>query len=102
MESKQAKQPKKGAGAGGPIVHAPKHKEQVWAAAVMPDGVRGATASNDGTIHVFDLTTGAKLAKMAAKARVYVLAAHPKGELLVSAGDQGFEVWNRSPSSRLW
>ena len=85
---------KKGAATKRPFLEAPKHKEQVWAVAALPDGVRGASASNDGVIHLFDLATGARTAKLAAISRVYALLAHPAGKLLISGGDRGFQVWD--------
>lgn len=85
---------KKSAAKKKPFIEPPKHKEQVWAVAALPDGARGASASNDGMIHVFDLATGSRTAKLAAMSRVYALVAHPAGKLLVSGGHLGFQVWD--------
>jgi hypothetical protein len=76
------------------IAEAPKHKEQVWAVTAFPDGLRAASGSNDGTIHVFDVLTGARIMKLAADAGVYTLAASAKGDLLIAGGHRGFQVWN--------
>jgi len=86
--------PKEAKSAKPPVVEAPKHKEQAWAVAALADGARGASASNDGVIHVFDLATGVRIAKLAAIACVYALLAHPDGKSLISAGDRGFQIWD--------
>ena len=80
--------PQKSAAKKQSYIEAPVHKEQVWAVAVLADGARGASASNDGVIHVFDLATGARTAKLAAISRVYALIAHP------------FEAWDVESGER--
>lgn len=81
-------------GAPAPFVEAPKHKEQVWSVVALPDGVRGASGGNDGSIHLFDLSTGKRTAKLLAAGAVYALVAHDDGKRLIAGGTRGFEVFD--------
>jgi WD40 repeat protein len=91
-----AKLQKSARGKAKDVLEAAAHKEHVWAVAALPDGLRGVSGSNDGVLHVFELATGKKLAKLHAGSTVYALAAHPDGKRIVCGHRQGFDVWDLS------
>lgn len=70
--------------------------EDVQDLAVTPDGTRLVSASDDGTLTVWDLTRKRRLARIEAHDKpIHALAMTPQGRCVVSASDDGtLKVWD--------
>jgi WD40 repeat protein/serine/threonine protein kinase len=77
-----------------PAVRLIGHKTIVWAIAFSHDGSRLATSDLGGTIHLWDVATGAMLATIAATGSVYDVHFSPDDRELAAATRDGFvHVW---------
>ena len=76
------------------------HEGWVWAVGVTPDGQRAISGGADGTLRVWDMTTGAAAQTLIGHAGgVTALAVTPDGRRAVSGGDDGMlRVWNLDTS----
>ncbi|HMA33857.1 MAG TPA: effector-associated domain EAD1-containing protein, partial [Chloroflexia bacterium] len=72
------------------------HTGRVQAVAVTPDGQRAVSASNDQTLRVWDLATGARRATLAGHTGgVRAVAVTPDGQRAISASrDQTLRIWD--------
>jgi uncharacterized protein with WD repeat len=77
------------------------HKDSVFAAAVLPDGRRMVTASNDMTLHLWDLDDGVILKIMEGHRFSVASVAVSRDGQFIASGDWGGEViaWNRDGES---
>src|SRR5207237_1054321 len=73
-----------------------RHSSYVYCLAYSPDGKRLASASQDGTVKVWDSATGRELLTFGGHAdRVNAVAFSPDGKLLASAGgDRIARLWD--------
>lgn len=79
---------------GEPVSLAVRHKAPINAAAFSPDGHFVATASDDGTVKVWDSRTGNAAATLVHPLSVTRLAFSPSGaELATTCADRRFRVW---------
>ncbi|WP_437314415.1 effector-associated domain EAD1-containing protein [Sorangium sp. So ce385] len=71
------------------------HTSSVWGVAVMPDGRSAISASHDGTLKVWEISSGCELRTLAGHAsEVNGVAVTPDGSLAVSASEDGtLKVW---------
>jgi len=71
------------------------HTDWVNGVAFSPDGAQMASASDDGTVRVWDVASGAELLVMEHPDYVNSVAYHPDGTVLASACDDGIvRVWD--------
>jgi WD40 repeat protein len=76
-----------------------QHSDHVYAAAWHPDGKHLATGCADGTIHIWDTTSGEQLRMWKTEAAVDLRFNH-RGDLLASTGWGGYMRWWEYPSGR--
>lgn len=84
------------------------HTSSVWGVAVMPDGRSVLSASHDGTLKMWELTSGCELRTLAGHAphenvvAVNGVAVTPNGRLAISASDDGaLKVWELASGREL-
>jgi WD40 repeat protein len=78
------------------------HLEVVRAIVEIPSTGWLASAGDDGSIHIWDVKSGARIRIIRGSTEVYALAAHPSGAWLASAGrDAVIELWNTASGERL-
>ncbi len=79
------------------------HQSSVRAVAVAADGRQVVSASDDGTVAVWDLTTGQRLRELRGhRAAVNAVAVSPGGRQVVSGSDDGtVAVWDLATGRRL-
>ncbi len=72
------------------------HSSNVFTLAFSPEGARLASGSNDGTILLWDSTTGQQLRTLSGHSQdIYSVAFSPDGQLLVSTSpDQTIRLWD--------
>lgn len=72
------------------------HTSRVNFTAFSPDGTRIASASDDNTIHIWDVATGREIHKLDGHTnRVYSIVFSPDGERIVSASsDHTVRIWD--------
>jgi WD40 repeat protein len=79
------------------------HSSHVMSIAFSPDGKTLASGSNDKTIKLWDVTTGAQLRTLEGHSNpVYSVAFSPDGKILASAsGDKTIKLWDVSTGAQL-
>ncbi len=77
------------------------HTEGVTSMALMPDGERLLTGSEDMSIRIWDIASGRQLAVLPAGDRVKQVAASPDGEMAAVVLRNGFEIWDLTSEGRL-
>lgn len=71
------------------------HEDWVNSVAFSPDSTQIASASDDGTVRVWDVASGTELVAMEHPDYVYSVAYHPDGSLLASGCNDGVvRVWD--------
>jgi WD40 repeat protein len=71
------------------------HGERIWDVAYTPDGALFATASQDGTVGIWDATSGADVATVAHGAPVSAMAVSPDGAWIASGAlDNRIQLWS--------
>jgi WD40 repeat protein len=87
---------------GRALVDLPGHGNQVNSVAWTPDGQRLASASTDGTIKIWDATTGQEIRTL--RGRLAVRTAHwsPNGRRLASTAADGVNVWDTDTGRAVW
>ncbi len=80
---------------GGRLAQVTSHDDVVYRGDWSPDGLRCATASGDGTCHILDASTAARLVRYDGHSRAVLAVRYlPDGGTVVSAGvDQTLRVW---------
>jgi WD40 repeat protein len=80
------------------------HTNFVWDIAITPDGRKVVSASNDTTVRVWDVASGACLYRLDGhKSFVCSLSLAPDGSLAATGGlDGGIIIWNIQHGSRLF
>ena len=89
---------------GGPLLRTlAGHADVVMAVAVTPDGRQAVSASQDRTLKVWDLASGAELRTLAGHAEwVTAVAVTPDGRQAVSASqDRTLKVWDLASGAEL-
>lgn len=83
-------------GARRQLVRFPPHRKQVNDLALSPDGLRLATASNDGTVRLWELASGIELRSFAwGIGRVGAIAFAPDGLTIAAGGEAGqIVIWD--------
>ena len=81
------------------IARFPGHRDQVHSVHLGADERRVATASHDGTVHVWDATTGDDLLTLEASGEwMYAARFSPDGTRLAAAGENGMvTIWESLP-----
>ncbi|WP_438023449.1 effector-associated domain EAD1-containing protein [Sorangium sp. So ce233] len=79
------------------------HTRSVWAVALLPDGLSAISASHDGTLKQWDISSGCELRTLAGHpAHVNGVAVTPDGRLAVSASeDATLKVWSLATGHEL-
>jgi WD40 repeat protein len=79
------------------------HVGSVLSVAVLPDGLRGLSGSDNGTLRVWDLSTGAELRRLGASARrVLSVAASSDGRRALAGSDEETaRVWDLQTGAEL-
>ncbi len=77
------------------------HTEGVTSMALMPDGERLLTGSEDMSIRIWDIASGRQLAVLPAGDSVKLVAASPDGETAAVVLRNGFEIWDLTSGVRL-
>jgi len=78
------------------------HRASVQAITVAPGGKQVATASEDGTLRIWDVATGTCLAVCRDDGRVWTAAFLPQGTRLISGGADGrLSLWNTVDGTRV-
>lgn len=79
-----------------------RHSDDVWNVAFSPDGEKIATASEDGTIMIWDATTGILIRTIKTKSSLYNVAFSPDGNKIVTVGyDKNATIWDLSTGTQL-
>src|SRR5436309_1245184 len=80
-----------------------RHPHNVWAVAYSPDGSRLASASQDGTVKIWDLGNGKELLTFHGHSEsVNTVAFSPDGQTLASAGgDKDIKLWEAATGKEL-
>ncbi|TFH54036.1 MAG: TIR domain-containing protein, partial [Methanothrix sp.] len=82
---------------GGPLILTMKgHTGRIWAVSLTPDGRRAISASEDNTLKVWDMETGAEVTTMKGHTgRVRAVSVTPDGRYAISASaDETLKVWD--------
>ena len=69
--------------------------------AALPDGKRAVSGSNDGTLRLWDLDSGAELHRFEASGEVWSLAVLPDGERAISGGGSAIHLWDLASGREL-
>ncbi|WP_437293880.1 effector-associated domain EAD1-containing protein [Sorangium sp. So ce426] len=79
------------------------HTRSVWAVALLPDGLSAISASHDGTLKQWDISSGCELRTLAGHpAHVNGVAVTPDGRLAVSVSeDATLKVWDLATGREL-
>jgi WD40 repeat protein len=87
---------------GQPFGEALRHAGEVSSAQFSPDGSRIATASDDGTVKIWDTTSGSVLAVMKHKGDVHSVRFSPDGtRILTASSDATACLWDAKSGERI-